>query len=138
MLQGAERGPLFGGHLLGAHEPEILRARETRVIRLLQRSVLGAANVVDGVMEMLGDMELVEDDLAVGVLQMGARRLDVRLPQVHGDRLNAVTLLGRQGCPEAIQTLLLPVLGQIEDPALLQIRHHRQVPVPLRDGGAGC
>ncbi len=90
--------------------------------------------MVDGLVEMLDDRELIEDDLAVGVLQMRTRRLDVRLPHVHRDGLDAVPLCGRQRGPEAIQTLLLPVLGQIEHPALFQIRHHRQVPVPLRNG----
>lgn len=134
VLQRAERGPLFSGHVCETHEPEILRARESRIINLLQRTVPDTTDTIGGVgvMEVLGDMELVEGDLAVGVLRMGVRRLDVWLPHVHGDGHDAVTLHGRHGCPAAVQTYLFPVLCYIEHHILLQIRHHRRVPALLR------
>ena len=98
---------------------------------LLQNSLFRPSHAVHGVMQMLGDVELVEDDLGVGVIERGTRRLDVRLPHVHRDRLNPVPLCGRQRRPEPIKALLLAVLGQIEHVTALQIRDHRQVAVPL-------
>lgn len=134
VLHGAEEGALFGRHVRGPHEPEILCAGQTRVINLLQHAMLRAADPIHSVMQVLGHMELIEDNLAIGLCQVSARRLNVRLPHVHGDRLDAVLLFGCQGGPEPIQTLLRPILGQIEHAALRQICHHGEVPVPLRDG----
>ena len=65
---------------------------------------------------------------------MGARRLNVWFPHVHRDNLNPRALLRCQGRPNAIQALLLPVIGQIKHLAALQIGHHGELAVPLRDG----
>ena len=93
-----------------------------------------AAHFVDGVVQMFDDVELVEHDLVVRPGQVGAGGLHVGFPHVHGDGADAVALGRRQGGPEAVQALLLAIVGQVEHPALLQIGHDRQVPMPLGDG----
>ncbi len=40
----------------------------------------------------------------------------------------------RQGPPEAIEAGLVPVLGEVQDPASVQIGHHREVAMTLGDG----
>lgn len=85
-------------------------------------------------MAMVNNMELVKDDLAAGFCYGGACRLNGGFPHVHGDRLDAIPLLGCQGRSEAIQTLLLPILGQIEHMALLPVRCHNQISVLRCDG----
>lgn len=82
-LQRAERGPLFSGHVCEMHEPEILRARESRIINLLQRTVPDTRDMISGVgvMEVLGDMELVEGDLAVAAQPLS--KLTCSSPLLH-------------------------------------------------------
>ena len=96
--------------------------------------MLAAPHVIDGLVQMLDDVELVEHDLAVRLGQVRARGLHVGLPHVHGHGGDAVALGRRQGGPEAVQARLLAVVGQVEHPAPLQIGHDRQVAMPLGDG----
>jgi hypothetical protein len=49
-------------------------------------------------------VELVEDDLLVGVGHMLAHRHHIRIPHVHGDSLDAFPLRVRQRAPETVQT----------------------------------
>ena len=51
--------------------------------------MLSLADLVHGGMEMFGHMELAEDDLGLSGRQGRLRGLDVGLPHVHGDRLDA-------------------------------------------------
>lgn len=96
--------------------------------------MLGAAHVIHGVVEVLGDMKLVEDDLGLCCLHMLPRGLNVGLPHVHGDRGDPCALDRAQGLPEPIQTLLLPILGQVEDAAAIQVGDHGEVAVLLGEG----
>jgi len=133
-LQSAERRALLIGHVFRPAQPQVLGAGEPLVPRALEGAVFPAADVIDGVMQMLDDVELVEHDLGVRARQMRPRGLHVGLPHVHGDGPDAVTLGGRQGGPEPVQTLLLAIIRQVEHVALLQVSHDRQVAMPLRDG----
>lgn len=133
-LQSAEGGPLLGSHLLRLREPEELRPGQPAIVGLLQGSVVGLPDPVHGPVDVLGDMELVKDDLGRGVLQMRQGRLEVGLPDVHGDGLDALPLGGGEGLPEAVQALPLPVIGDVQDPARVQIRDHREVAMALGDG----
>jgi hypothetical protein len=110
-----------------------LRPREPVILGLLQGPVLGLPDLVHRVVEVFGDVELIEDDLRRRVVQMGQRRLEVGLPHVHGDRLDPLPLGGREGLPEPVQALLLAVLREIQDPAPLQIRDHGEVAMALGD-----
>jgi len=74
-----------------------LRPRKPVVLRLLQGAVLGLAHLVHRVVEVLGDVELIEDDLRRRVVQMGQRRLEVGLPHVDGDRRDPLLLVYRLG-----------------------------------------
>jgi hypothetical protein len=71
-------------------------------------------------MEVFRDVELVEDDLALRLVEVLPGRLDVGLPHVHGNGLDPLSLGGREGRPERIEALLLAVLGEVEDPAPLE------------------
>ncbi len=132
-VEALEGRPLRVGHVVRPHEPEVLRPREPVILGLFQGSVLGLSHLVHRVMEVLRDVELVEDDLRRSIVQMGPRRLDVGLPHVHGDRLDPFPLGGREGLPEPVQALLRAVLREIQNPAPLRIRDHREVPMPLGD-----
>jgi hypothetical protein len=58
-LQGLEGLTVGRAHVLGAQEPEILGAGEPLVAALLQGPMLGAPDLVDGVVEMFDDAEVV-------------------------------------------------------------------------------
>jgi len=133
VLQALEDRALGITHRLGSHEPEVLRPREARVVRLLQCPVLGLAHLVHRGMDVLFDVELIEDDLRGGVVHMRQRRLDVRFPHIHGDGLQPLALGGRQRGPEPVQALLLAAFGEIEDAAPVQIRDDGEVAMPLGD-----
>jgi hypothetical protein len=68
VLQRAEHSPLVRGHLRGAHKPEILRSGQSVIARLLEGPMLSASDPVHRLVEMFGHMELIKDDLGVGVL----------------------------------------------------------------------
>src|SRR5262249_37742198 len=76
-LQGAEGRALLVGHVLRAPQPQVLGPGEPLVARPFEDPVLSAADVIDGVMQMLDDVELVEHDLVVRPRQMRPRRLHV-------------------------------------------------------------
>ena len=76
VLQGLECLPLGRSHVFGPHEPEVLGAGESVVIGLAEGAVLGLPHFVDGLMEMLLDVELIEDDLGSRILQVA--RVDWR------------------------------------------------------------
>jgi len=80
----------------------------------------------------LRDVELVEDDLRRRGVHMGQRHLDLRLPHVHGDRVDPRPLGLGEGPPEAVEALRLPVRRKVQDPTPLQIRDHREIAVPRR------
>jgi hypothetical protein len=128
------QGPSLGwAHVPGAHQPEVLRAGEPVIVLLAEAPLLRPPHLVDCVMEVLHDVELVEHDLGRGVGEMRLGRLHVRLPHVHGDRGDAAALGRGQGGPEAVQALPLPVVGQIEHAAAVEIGHDRQVAMPRGD-----
>jgi len=105
---------------LGTHEPEVLGARQPGIARLLQGPLFPHA--IHGVMQVLSEMELVEHDLRRRLLEMGPRRPDARFPYVLGDDTPRSRPAARgQRRLEAIEALLLPILGQIEDPGAVQI-----------------
>ena len=52
--------------------------------------MFSSAHAVDRLAEMPGDMKLIEDDLALTLFEMLLYGGDVRIPHIHGDRLNAV------------------------------------------------
>src|SRR5258708_25162361 len=83
---------------------------------------------------MLSDVELVEDDLLVGVDHMLAYRLHIRVPHVHGDSLDTFSLSLSERAPETVETLLLAVLGDIQHPPPRQVVDHGHVLVPLTEG----
>ena len=67
---------------------------------------------------------------------MGARRGQVGVPHVQGDRLDGVELGGGQVRPEGVETLAPPVVGHVEHPASIQVGDDRDVLVNLpRFGG---
>ncbi len=65
VLQAPKHGPLLGGHRQRAQEPEVLRSGQPVVVGLLQGPVLGLPDPVHGLVNVLGDVELVEDNLAL-------------------------------------------------------------------------
>jgi len=112
-LERPERGALLRGHVLRAHEPEVLCASQPVIVGLLQGPMLLAPDLVHGIMEVVRDVELVEDDLGPGIVQVSLSGLDVGLRQVHGNGLDPLAL-GRGGRrPEAVQAPLPPVVSQI-------------------------
>ncbi len=80
---------------------------------------------------MLGDVKLVEDDLAVRSRQVLPHRGDVGIPHVHGHRLDRADLLRRQGRPEPVQAALFAVLGHVQHAAPCQIVHQGEIVMAL-------
>lgn len=65
--------PLLLGHIVGVLQPEVAALNQNRLALGQQGLVLSAPNLLDGIGEMLGDMELVEGDLALGLGYMHQR-----------------------------------------------------------------
>jgi len=104
---------------LGLHEPVLPLGHEL--------PVLLPTNLVHRFVQMLRHMELVEDDLGVGARQMGARRSDIGLPHIHGDRLDGIQMLAGQALPETVEAVPRAVIGDIENPGVLQVGDHGNV-----------
>ena len=98
-------------------QPLVFRADQAVVAFLAQRLVLLAANLIDSVTEILGDVKLVEDDLPGSVGQMRGDRSDVGIPHVHGDSFDPLKLVVSQGRPEAVQAGLTAFFGDVQDVA---------------------
>src|SRR5713101_1465085 len=95
--------------------------------------MLGSTNAIDGFVEMLGDVELVEDDLLLGGGNPGEGGLDVGLPHVHRDGLDALALSGAEPHgPEGFQALLLTIVGNEQDPYSFKIGHDGHVVVSAK------
>ena len=62
-MQGTERRALLVGHGFRPPQPQVLGSDEPLVAGPLEGAVLPAADVIDGVMQMLDHVELVEHDL---------------------------------------------------------------------------
>jgi hypothetical protein len=63
---------------------------------------------------------------------MVQRGVDIRVPHIHGNRLNAVDLGCGQLRPEAIQTGLGAFFGHVQNPRPIQIVDQREIAVSLR------
>ena len=96
--------------------------------------MLAAPAPVDGIVQVFDDVELVKHDLAVGLRQVRSGGVHVRFPHVRGHGGDPVALGRRQGRPEPVQARLLAIASHVQHAALLEIRHDRQIPVPLGDG----
>ena len=133
LLQDAQDLLLLGRQLRRTAQPQVLRAREPLISLPLEAAVLAAPHPVHRFVQMLDHMELVEHDLAVRVGQVRAGGLHVGLPHIHGHRGDPVALRWRERRPEGVQARLLAVVSEVQDAAPVQIRHDRQVPMPLGD-----
>jgi len=72
-LERLEGVPALVSHIIGVLQPEVAALGQHRLALSQQGPVLGAPNLVDGIAEMLGDMKLVEGDLAIGFGHMRQR-----------------------------------------------------------------
>jgi hypothetical protein len=108
-------------------EPVELRADQPVVALGVRRPVLLPAHLVDRLVGVLGNVELVEEDLRVGVRQMGPGGGDVGLPHVHRHRLDGGQLGGGQLRPERVEARLAPVIGHVAHLPAVQVGHHRDV-----------
>src|SRR5436189_1052314 len=116
-------------------EPRVLGAREPRVAADLELTVLDAPHAIDALVEVLGAVEAIEHDLAVGVGYLRAGRLHVRLPHVHRDRLELRPLRrGQPQGPEGFQALPLAVVRHEQHPGTREIAHHGHVVVAALEG----
>jgi hypothetical protein len=92
--QRGERSPAFGGQRRLVPEPEIAAALE-----LWPALALGAANLVDGVVDELDGVELVEGDLGFGqvlrdALDEGAAHVDAHLFDAGGVAVVGLEIVG--------------------------------------------
>ena len=58
-------------------------------------------------------LQAAGDDTLNGTRQVRLRRAHIRLPHVHGDRLDPHQLLRRQGFPKGVQARLVPLLPHV-------------------------
>src|SRR5215469_12254533 len=79
--------------------------------------------LVHGVTQMLGHMEFVEHNLAIGFRYVLPHRGDVRVPQVHRYGPDTADLLGCKRFPEAIQAALPAIFRYVPYAPSDQILH---------------
>jgi hypothetical protein len=79
-------------------------------------------------------MKLVEDDLTIRCRHVCPYGIDVRVPHVHGDGLDATDLLRGQGLPESVQAALLAVRGHVEHSPPHQIIHQGEIALTFSKG----
>ncbi len=80
---------------------------------------------------MLGDVELVEADLLLCIVQVPFDDRDVRRPHVHGDGFNVEELARLKEVEEALEALLLAVIGHVQNVTSGRVCDDRHVLVPL-------
>src|SRR6202790_5800045 len=102
-------------------QPVITSACEAVVSGGFQLLVLATADQIDGFGQMLGDVKLVEDDLAVGLRKVLAGGVDIRVPHVHGSSANGCSLIQRKALPESVQTFFGAVFRYKQHSAPIQI-----------------
>ena len=64
--QGFEAAGPLPGHVLQAIEPQLAGPFQRRIASRLHVDALATSNLIDGLIHMLGHMEVVEDDLVLG------------------------------------------------------------------------
>ena len=121
--------------MVGVAQPGVLRAGQPRVAALAQLAVFRAAHAIDTLVEMLGAVKAIEDDLRGSLGHLRPRRLHVWLPHVHRDRRDLLALdRGESQGPEGFPALPLAVVGHEEHAGALQIAHHGHEVVPPLEG----
>ena len=98
-------------------------------------SILSLANLIDGLPEVLGDVELVEHDLGIRIRNVRARGADVGRPHVHCDVIKLRAAPGPQTLEIGLQNLLLAVVGHVNHDFRVDVVNHRHVLVPLLERG---
>jgi hypothetical protein len=119
--QFRQRALLRMGQRSRMPQPVVLGSRQRRVAVLEKTAVLAAAHEVDGDVQVLGDVELVEHDLRRCAGKVREGRLDVGSPHVHGDALDRLALSEREALPERVEARLFAVVGDIEHDAAFEI-----------------
>src|SRR5208283_3064624 len=79
---------VLGRHILHPVEPELPSALERIVTLGLQTPMLAFAHLIDRFVHILHQVERIMHDLARGARQVRQRRAHIRLPHVHGHRLD--------------------------------------------------
>src|SRR3989304_4874005 len=120
-LELGEPLPVLLRQILLGIQPEVLGPGQRRVPRRRQGAVFAFPHVVDGLSHVRHDVVAVEDHLGLGRGHVGADSLDVGLPHVQGDRLDADELVLRQPREVARQARLLAVLGEEFDGGPVQV-----------------
>ena len=118
--------------LLGI-EPEIRGSGQRLVARGPQRSVLTLADRVNHVAHVRHDVIAIEPDLGLGLRHVGPDRLEVGLPQVQGDGLDARPLLVGQAREVLGQARLLALLPDELDGGAIQVADQGEVVMRLGD-----
>ena len=95
-------------------EPQIFASLETVVSLRKHQFVLLTPDLVNGIPQMLGHMELIESNALVGLWQVGFGRLDVCGPHVHGDALDAVLVFLGQGVEETVEAFRGVLVSHVE------------------------
>ncbi len=124
-----KRSPLREGKILGVAQPPILAPLEPVLAFSGELSMFGFAHFVDGLVEMLSEVELVEDDFLLGSGQVSQGGVDEGLPHVHGHGCDGIDLLGSARSPELVQGFGLAIIAHEQNLALLEIADDGQVVV---------
>src|SRR5712692_1675075 len=97
--KGFAIGRFHGGWI---PQPIVACSCQSVIARRSQRAVFLAPYPVHGLAQMFGNMKFVVDDLFAPFLQVLAHRGHVRIPHIHGYRLDTLALPFRQRLPESI------------------------------------
>ena len=125
LFQRFELQPFVVAQVLRIEEPKLFGPCECLVSILLQGFVFLTSNLVDGLIEVLADVEPVMHDFGLrGVL------LDTVLegfPHVDRHRFDVLFLLGREGLPEFASGRFVAALADCQHAMPINVRHHADV-----------
>lgn len=127
--QSSKLPAVFGLHARRMPQPAIAPPLQLVIPCRLQDLVFLAPHPIQGIPEMLRDMELVERDQPRPTIQIFPYRAHIQVPHVHGNGPDPRPLRLIQRRPEAIQALMRPVLSNVQHPPPFRVIHQREVPV---------
>jgi hypothetical protein len=112
-------------------QPEMLGPFQPVVAYGTQHFVLGPAYLVDCLRNSPHNVELVENNLTCCVRNISLSSSNVRIPHVHGYRLDAAELFGGELTKVLLQAFLSPIVSYVLDRSLFVVANKSFVTVTL-------
>lgn len=135
LSQQGEGSTLVPTHVGWIPQPLVFGAFQLLVTRLEQLTVFVTTYLINAFAQILGYMKAVEGNLAIGIFNGLARRLDVGRPHIHANHVDTAELSCVKLLVEAAETGGQAVFRDVHNTTGFLIGHYRDVIVALAIGG---